>query len=120
MRINSTNYPTPDGTCVRDYVHIQDLAEAHVAVLARLVDQPAHLTLNCGYGHGFSVREVLDMVQRVTGVDLDPEAAPRRPGDSPALIADNRRILELLPWRPKRDDLDRIVASTWAWEQRLL
>ncbi len=119
MCINGVDYPTPDGTCVRDYIHVQDLADAHVAALKRLVDEPAALVLNCGYGHGFSVRAVLDAMHRVTGIDLAPEVAPRRPGDPPELVADNRRILETLDWRPQRDDLERILASAWAWERRL-
>jgi UDP-glucose 4-epimerase len=119
MRIHGDDYPTPDGTCIRDYIHVQDLAAAHVAALARLLDAPERLVLNCGYGHGFSVREVLDAVHRVTGVDLDPEIGPRRAGDPAKLVADNRRILATLDWRPERDDLDRIVASAWTWECRL-
>lgn len=119
MRINGTDYATPDGTCIRDYVHVQDLAEAHVAALERLVADATPLILNCGYGHGFSVREVLDTFQRVTGVDLAPEIGPRRAGDPAVLVADNRRILEQLNWRPRRDNLERIIASAWSWEQRL-
>jgi len=119
LRINGVDHPTPDGTCIRDYVHVQDLAEAHVAALARLRADPTPLVLNCGYGHGFSVREVLDIFTRVTGIELAPEIGPRRPGDPPILVADNRRILSELDWRPRRDDLERIIASAWAWEQRL-
>ena len=119
LRINGDDYPTPDGTCVRDYIHVQDLAAAHVAALERLLDDPSPLVVNCGYGHGFSVREVVEAFARVTGVDLDPEVGPRRPGDPPVLVADNRRILASLDWRPERDDLDRILASAWAWERRL-
>jgi UDP-glucose 4-epimerase len=119
LTINGDDYPTPDGTCVRDYIHVQDLAAAHVAALERLLDDPSPLVLNCGYGHGFSVREVVDAFARVTGVDLDPAVGPRRPGDPPVLVADNRRILRTLNWRPQRDDLERILASAWRWEQRL-
>ena len=119
LRINGDDYPTPDGTCIRDYVHVQDLAEAHVAALVRLLDDPTPLVLNCGYGHGFSVREVIDTFRAVTGVDLEPEIGPRRPGDPASLVADNCRILELLHWHPRRDDLARIIASAWAWEQAL-
>ncbi len=119
LRVNGDDYPTPDGTCVRDYIHVQDLAAAHVAALERLLDAPEPLVLNCGYGHGFSVREVLDTFERVTGVALDPEIGPRRPGDPPELVADNRAILRTLDWRPERDDLERIIASAWAWERRL-
>jgi UDP-glucose 4-epimerase len=119
LRINGDDYATPDGTCVRDYIHVQDLATAHVAALERLLDDPSPLVVNCGYGHGFSVREVVEAFARVSGVDLDPEVGPRRPGDPPVLVADNRRILASLDWRPERDDLDRILASAWAWERRL-
>ena len=119
LRINGDDYPTPDGTCIRDYVHVQDLAEAHVAALVRLLDDPTTLVLNCGYGHGFSVREVIETFRAVTGVDLDHEIGPRREGDPAVLVADNGRILESLNWRPRRDDLARIIASAWAWERRL-
>jgi len=119
LQINGADYPTPDGTCVRDYIHVQDLAAAHVAALQRLLDDPSPLVVNCGYGHGFSVREVVDAFARVTGIDLAPEVGPRRAGDPPVLVADNRRILASLDWRPERDDLERIIASAWAWEQRL-
>jgi UDP-glucose 4-epimerase len=119
LRVNGDDYPTPDGTCIRDYVHVQDLAEAHVAALVRLLDDPMPLVLNCGYGHGFSVREVIDTFRAVTGIDLEPEVGPRRTGDPASLVADNRRIQELLNWRPRRDDLARIIASAWRWEQIL-
>jgi UDP-glucose 4-epimerase len=119
LKINGDDYSTPDGTCVRDYIHVQDLATAHVAALERLLDDPSPLVVNCGYGHGFSVREVVDAFARVTGIDLAPEVGPRRAGDPPVLVADNRRILSSLDWRPERDDLERIIASAWAWEQRL-
>ena len=119
LTINGDDYPTPDGTCVRDYIHVQDLAAAHVAALERLLDDPSPLVLNCGYGHGFSVREVVETFARVSGRDLAPAVGPRRPGDPAVLVADNARILASLDWRPQRDDLERIVASAWAWEQRL-
>ncbi len=119
LSINGDDYPTPDGTCVRDYIHVQDLARAHVAALRRLLDDPTPLVLNCGYGHGFSVREVIDCFAKVTGIDLDPAIGPRRPGDPAELVSDNRAILRALDWRPERDDLERIVASAWRWEQRL-
>jgi UDP-glucose 4-epimerase len=118
MRINGADYATPDGTCIRDYIHVEDLADAHVAALARLLEAPARLVLNCGYGHGYSVREILEVFRRVTGVDLDPEVGPRRAGDPAELVADNRRILDELDWCPRRDDLERIVSSAWHWEQR--
>lgn len=119
MRINGTDFPTPDGTCVRDYLHVVDLARAHHLALLHLLDGGGSLVLNCGYGHGSSVREVLDSVLRVTGVDFPIEAGPRRPGDPARLVADPSRIRRLLGWRAEHDDLDAMVASAWRWEQRL-
>lgn len=119
MRINGTDYPTPDGTCVRDYVHVDDLAAAHLLALAHLCEGGASLLCNCGYGRGYSVREVIDMVRRVTRVDFPVETGPRRPGDPARLVADASRIGGLLGWRPRHDDLETIVATAWRWEQRL-
>jgi UDP-glucose 4-epimerase len=119
MRINGTDYPTPDGTCVRDYIHVEDLAGAHVEALHHLQGGGDDLILNCGYGHGLSVREVLDAVRRISGVDFEIAEGPRRPGDPPRLVAANRRIQEVLGWRPRYDDLDSIVGSAWRWEQAL-
>jgi UDP-glucose 4-epimerase len=114
------DYDTPDGTGVRDYIHVSDLATAHIAALDALTADPAtsHI-LNCGYGRGFSVLEVLDSVDRVTNMRVERRMQPRRAGDPPALIADNRRIFATLPWRPTRDDLDTIVADALAWECKL-
>ena len=118
--IYGSDFPTPDGTGVRDYIHVSDLATAHVQVLERLLAEPERsLLFNCGYGHGFSVREVLDSVDRVTNLNIVRREAPRRPGDPPALVADNRRIKAALGWQPARDDLDTIVADALAWERRL-
>ena len=118
--IYGTDYDTPDGTGVRDYIHVSDLAAAHVHALERLIAAPDEsLTLNCGYGRGFSVNEVLDSVDRVTNLTIERRLMPRRAGDPPALIADNQAILATLPWRPERDDLDTIVADALAWERRL-
>jgi UDP-glucose 4-epimerase len=115
-----TDYDTPDGTGVRDYIHVSDLAAAHVDALARLIADPhASHILNCGYGRGFSVLEVLDAVDRVTNEKVERRFAPRRAGDPPALVADNARILATLPWRPRRDELATIVADALAWERRL-
>lgn len=115
-----TDFPTRDGTGVRDYIHVSDLADAHVAALGLLVSQPAesHI-LNCGYGRGFSVLEVLDAVDRVTNVAIERRFEGRRAGDPAELVADNRAILAALPWRPKRDDLDGIVRDALAWERKL-
>ena len=115
-----TDYATPDGTGVRDYIHVSDLAEAHVLALGALIDEPRRsLTMNCGYGRGFSVLEVLASVDRVTNRAVERVMAPRRAGDPPALVADNGKILATLPWRPERDDLDTIVADALAWERKL-
>src|SRR6185369_4173718 len=102
-----TDFPTPDGTGVRDYIHVSDLAAAHVHALEALIASPSeNLLMNCGYGRGFSVLEVLDAVDRVTGMTIERRLEGRRAGDPPALIADNSKILARLPWRPKLDDLD--------------
>lgn len=119
MAINGTDYPTKDGTCVRDYVHIDDLAAAHVKALDYLQGGGENLIANCGYGHGFSVREVLDTVQRVTGVDFPIQTGERRPGDPAVLVAKNDLIKERLGWQPAHDDLEDIVATAWRWEQAL-
>jgi UDP-glucose 4-epimerase len=120
VAVYGTDYATPDGTGVRDYIHVTDLAAAHVFALERLIAEPgeSHI-LNCGYGRGFSVLEVLDAVDRVTNTRVERRLAPRRPGDPPTLVADNGRILATLPWRPARDDLATIVADALAWERRL-
>jgi UDP-glucose 4-epimerase len=118
--VYGSDYDTPDGTGVRDYIHVSDLAAAHLAALERLIAAPEEsLTLNCGYGRGFSVLEVLDSVDRVTNLSIERRHSPRRAGDPPALIADNRAILATLKWRPQRGDLDTIVADALAWERKL-
>jgi UDP-glucose 4-epimerase len=115
-----TDFSTPDGTGVRDYIHVWDLALAHVAALEALEARPEEsFTLNCGYGRGFSVLEVLDAVDRVAGTRIARTMAPPRPGDPDALVADNRAILARLNWRPRLNDLDTIVAHALAWERRL-
>lgn len=118
--ICGNDYDTHDGTGVRDYIHVSDLAAAHVDALGKLFDNPNESYIfNCGYGRGFSVLEVLDSVDRVAGTKIERRYAPRRPGDPPALVASNDVILEALPWRPARDDLDVIVADALAWERHL-
>lgn len=115
-----TDYATPDGTGMRDYIHVSDLAAAHVLALEALIAEPkASLTMNCGYGRGFSVLEVLDAVDRVTNRTIDRRMAPRRPGDPDSLISDNRRITATLPWTPQYADLDVIVGHALAWERKL-
>ncbi|HEX8124877.1 MAG TPA: UDP-glucose 4-epimerase GalE [Allosphingosinicella sp.] len=120
VSVYGTDYETPDGTGVRDYIHVSDLAAAHVDALDRLIEDPAtsHI-MNCGYGRGFSVLEVLDSVDRVTNLRIERRMEPRRAGDPDSLVADNGRILATLPWRPKLDDLDTIVAHALAWERKL-
>lgn len=119
VQVFGTDYPTPDGTGVRDYIHVSDLAEAHVAALRHLEAGGGSVTLNCGYGRGASVREVLDAVERAAGHPLPVRHAPRRAGDPPALVAATARIRDTLAWTPRRDDLDLIVQSALRWEQSL-
>ena len=118
--IFGTDFDTPDGTGVRDYIHVSDLAAAHVLALEALIADPArsHL-LNCGYGRGFSVLEVLDAVDRVTNRTIERTVQPRRAGDPDALISDNSAILSTFPWKPRYADLDLIVAHALAWERSL-
>ncbi len=121
VAVYGSDYPTADGTCIRDYIHVSDLAAAHVAALERLIAEPErNLVMNCGYGKGLSVLEVLDAVDRASGQPLKREMAPRRAGDPPALLADNALILETLDWRPAYDDIDTIVGHALAWEKGLL
>jgi UDP-glucose 4-epimerase len=120
VEIFGTDYPTPDGTGVRDYLHIEDLAAAHLDALSYLRGGGPSTTLNVGYGHGYSVREVLASVERVSGKTLKVRAAPRRPGDPPALVARADLIRARLGWQPRLDDLDTIVRSAYAFEQQLL
>ena len=114
-----TDYPTPDGTCIRDYVHVSDLVRAHSAALAYLRRGGASATYNCGYGRGASVFEVLEAVRRACGHDFPVEIGGRRPGDPPALVADVARIRKMLDWRPQFQDLDTIVTHALAWERKL-
>lgn len=119
IEIFGEDYPTPDGTCVRDYIHVSDLADAHVRALQHLTSGGDDLLLNCGYGRGYSVREVLDAVAAESGAKLAIRSAPRRAGDPPALVSDNRRIRETLGWSPRFDTLATIVGSALAWERKL-
>jgi UDP-glucose 4-epimerase len=119
LDIYGADYPTPDGTCIRDYIHVSDLVGAHSDALRYLRAGGASATLNCGYGHGFSVREVIDAVKRVSGVDFKVEIAPRRPGDPAQIVSASERARTTLGWNPRFDDLATIVADAIAWEQRL-
>lgn len=120
VAVYGTDYETPDGTGIRDYIHVSDLAAAHVHALEKLISDPEQsYVMNCGYGRGFSVLEVLDAVDRVTNMKIERRMSPRRAGDPPALVAENAKILATLPWRPRRDDLDTIVADALAWERKL-
>jgi len=120
LEVYGSDYPTPDGTCIRDYVHVSDLARAHSNALAYLRSGAPSLTLNCGYGHGFSVLEVIRAVKRVSGIDFNVETAPRREGDPAHLIASSERVRTTLGWQPRFDDLLTIVAHALAWERELL
>jgi UDP-glucose 4-epimerase len=120
VEVFGTDYETPDGTGVRDYIHVSDLAQAHVLALEGLIAEPKRsLTMNCGYGRGFSVLEVLDAVDRVTNRTIERVLSPRRAGDPDALISDNSRIKATLPWVPQYADLDTLVAHALQWERRL-
>ena len=120
VAVYGTDYPTPDGTCIRDYIHVSDLAAAHVAALERLIARPAeNLVLNCGYGRGLSVLEVLDAVDKANGTPIERRVEGRRAGDPPALVAGNARLLEMLDWRPEHADIDGIVRDALTWERRL-
>jgi len=121
VAVYGSDYDTPDGTCIRDYIHVSDLADAHVAALEKLVEQPdENLVMNCGYGRGLSVLEVLDAVDRANGSPVPRVMEGRRAGDSPMLVAANAKLLAALDWRPSRDDIDEIVGSALDWERRLL
>ncbi len=119
MEVFGTDYPTPDGTCIRDYIHVTDLARAHMAALAHLRRGGNSAIFNCGYSKGYSVLQVIDAVKRASGVDFEVRLSPRRPGDPAAIVAGSDRIRRQLGWVPEHDDLDRIVAQALAWEARL-
>ncbi|MBM3626131.1 MAG: UDP-glucose 4-epimerase GalE, partial [Alphaproteobacteria bacterium] len=119
LHVFGDDYPTPDGTCVRDYIQVTDLSRAHLDALRYLREGGANLTANCGYERGFSVLEVIESVKRVSGVDFDVEIAPRRPGDPAAIVAANERI-RALGWTPQYDNLDEIVRQALEWEKRLI
>jgi UDP-glucose 4-epimerase len=119
LDVFGTNYPTPDGTCIRDYIHVSDLVAAHCDALQALRAGAPSSTFNCGYGHGFSVREVIEAVKRVSGVDFKVEMAPPRAGDPAQIVADSAQIRQSLRWQPRYDDLDTIIGHALAWEREL-
>ena len=115
-----TDYPTPDGSCVRDYIHVSDLAAAHVAALEKLIERPhENLLLNCGYGKGLSVTQVLDALDVVVQRKVPRVIGPRRPGDPPQLVASNRALVETLDWTPAHADIHQIISDALAWERKL-
>jgi UDP-glucose 4-epimerase len=119
LEIFGTDFATKDGTGVRDYIHVTDLVGAHALALDHLESGGTSLTLNCGYGHGFSVREVADMVSKIIGRRLPTKEAPRRLGDAAELVADSTSLKRTFSWRPQHDDLEEIVTTAYAWERRL-
>ena len=117
IKIFGTDYPTKDGTCVRDYIHVGDLAQAHLLALHAL-DGTSRMIYNIGNGQGFSVREVIDSVERVTGRTIAVQEQPRRAGDPAVLVASSEKIKQELGWSPQHAQLDDIVASAWTWHQQ--
>ena len=116
VSIFGTDYPTPDGTAVRDYIHVEDLADAHIRAIER-VEAGTHQILNLGNGNGFSVREVIEAAKRVTGKDFPVKEEPRRAGDPPMLVAASARVRETLGWEPRKADIETMIADAWAWHQ---
>jgi len=119
LEIYGADWPTQDGTCIRDYIHVDDIARAHIAALEYIMDGGKNGIFNCGYGHGYSVKEIVDVVKRVTGRDFEVRISDRRPGDPPVLIADSSRIRSTLSWKPLYDDIEYIIKTAWDWELRL-
>ncbi len=119
LEIYGTDYPTKDGTCIRDYIHVDDLADAHILAMEYLMNNGKNEIFNCGYGHGYSVREVVEATKRVSGVDFKVIETARREGDPPELVADSRKIKTTLGWLPKYDDLEYIVKTALEWERKL-
>jgi UDP-glucose 4-epimerase len=119
MNVFGNDYPTPDGTCIRDYIHVADLARAHTAALSYLREGGANATFNCGYGRGYSVLEVIEAVKRASGNDFPVTIVERRAGDPAAIVADSSRLQARLAWTPEFADLNTIVGHALAWERKL-
>ncbi len=118
IRVYGTDYPTPDGTCIRDYINIGDLVDAHLLSLQHLLDGGKSDYFNCGYGHGYSVKEVIDIARKVTGIGFAVEETNRRSGDPPMLVADSSKLKQKLSWKPKYDSLEYIVKTAWEGEKK--
>lgn len=118
LEIYGTDYPTKDGTCIRDYIHVDDLADAHILVLDYLLQGGNSEIFNCGYGHGYSVKEVVEATKKVTGVDFKVIEADRRDGDPPELVAESTKLKSTLGWQPRYDDLHYIIKTAYEWEKR--
>lgn len=118
LPIFGDDYDTTDGTCERDFIHVNDIAKAHVDALAYLLQGGENKTLNCGYGRGYSIKQVIKTIETITGMPLKTTIAPRRPGDSPSVIATNDQIKQTLNWRPQFDDLEFIIRTAYDWEQK--
>lgn len=117
LSIYGTDYPTPDGTCIRDYIHVTDLADAHLKALNHLMKTKESIVMNCGYGHGFSIREVIGAARKVTGINFDTEEKDRRAGDAINLVADSSKLRNVTGWKPRYDDLEFIIKTAWEWEK---
>ena len=116
IRIYGTDYPTKDGTCIRDYIHVNDLADAHILAMEYLIEGGKSDVFNCGYGYGYSVREVIETAKKITGKNFKVIEHKRREGDPPILVADSKKLKEKLNWKPKFDDLETIIKTAWNWE----
>jgi UDP-glucose 4-epimerase len=119
LQIFGTDYPTTDGTCIRDYIHVDDLAMAHLITLDYLLDKGKSNVFNCGYGYGYSVKEVVEAVKKITHIDFKTEEVGRRPGDPPVLVADSSKLKSELNWKPVHADLEYIIMTAWEWEKKL-
>ncbi len=117
IKIFGTDYPTPDGTCIRDFIHVNDLAEAHILALEYLLNGGKSDVFNCGYGHGYSVKDVVETAKKVTGIDFPVKETGRREGDPAVLIADSTKLKKKLNWKPKYDNLEFIIQTAWNWEK---